>query len=48
MGPMMELADPDDEFATTIEAWLAPLDRLASVSVLEGEVVVSRAALFVE
>lgn len=48
MEPMMAFADPDGEFATTVEPWLAPFDRLASVSVLEDGVVVQRAALFVE
>lgn len=48
MAPMMEFVGPDGEFVSTIEPWLAPLDRLASVSVLEDGIVVHRAALFVE
>lgn len=48
MAPMMAFVDPDGEFATSVEPWLLPLDRFASVTVLDGDVLVQRAALFVE
>ena len=48
MAPMMAFIDPDGEFATSVEPWLLPLDRFASVAVLDGDVLVQRAALFVE
>lgn len=48
MASMMGLMDPDGEFAASVEPWLLPLDRFASVTVLDGDVLVQRAALFVE
>ena len=48
LEPMMGFIDPDGEFAAGVEPWLLPLDRFASVSILEGGVLVQRAALFVE
>jgi hypothetical protein len=48
LEPMMGFIDPDGEFAAGAEPWLLPLDRFASVSVLDGDVLVQRAALFVE
>jgi hypothetical protein len=48
MAPMMGFVDPDGEFAASVEPWLLPLDRFASVTVLDGDVLVQRAALFIE
>ena len=48
LEPMMAFVDPDGEFAASVEPWLQPLDRFASVTVLDGDVLVQRAALFVE
>ena len=48
MTSMMGVMDPDGEFAASVEPWLLPLDRFASVTVLDGDVLVQRAALFVE
>lgn len=48
MGPMMGMFDPGGEFVASVEPWLLPLDRFAAVSVLEGDVLVQRAALFIE
>ncbi len=48
LEPMMAFIDPDGEFAAGMEPWLLPLDRFASVTVLDGDVLVQRAALFVE
>jgi len=46
--PMLESFDPDGEIVASVEPWLLPLDRFASVTFLDGDVVVQRAALFVE
>jgi hypothetical protein len=48
VAPMMASIDPDGEFAASVEPWLLPLDRFASVTVLDGDVLVQRAALFIE
>ncbi|HSI98979.1 MAG TPA: DUF3352 domain-containing protein [Patescibacteria group bacterium] len=48
VAPMMAFVDPDGEFAASVEPWLLPLDRFASVTILDGDVLVQRAALFVE
>ena len=48
LAPMLASIDPDGEYAATVEPWLLPLDRFASVAVLDGDVLVQRAALFVE
>lgn len=48
LEPMTGVMDPDGEFAAGVEPWLLPLDRFASVSLLEGDVLVQRAVLFVE
>lgn len=48
MASMMGMLDPEGEFAASVEPWLLPLDRFASVTVLDGDVLVQRAALFVE
>ena len=48
VAPMMAFMDADGEFAASVEPWLLPLDRFASVTVLDGDVLVQRAALFIE
>jgi hypothetical protein len=48
MASMMGMLDPEGEFAASVEPWLLPLDRFASVTILDGDVLVQRAALFVE
>jgi len=48
IAPMIGFIDPDGQLAASVEPWLLPLDRFASVTVLDGDVVVQRAALFVE
>lgn len=48
MASMMGVMDPDGELGASVEPWLLPLDRFASVMVLDGDVLVQRAALFVE
>ena len=48
MASMMGMLDPEGEFAASVEPWLLPLDRFASVTILDGDVPVQRAALFVE
>lgn len=48
LEPMMGFVDPTGEMAASVEPWLLPLDRFASVTVLDGDVVVQRAALFIE
>ena len=48
LGPLIESADPDGLYESEVRPWLAPLDRIVSVSRLEGEVLVQRTALLVE
>jgi len=48
IAPMIASFDPDGEMLAAVEPWVLPLDRFASVTVLDGDVVVQRAALFVE
>jgi hypothetical protein len=48
IGPMLAFIDPDGEFGTSVEPWLLPFDQFASVTVLDGDVLVQRAALLVE
>ena len=47
-GPMMTMMDPEGLYASEVQPWLLPLDRLVSVSRLEGDVLVQRGALIVE
>jgi hypothetical protein len=47
LEPMIGFIDPDGEIAADVEPWLLPLDRMASVTVLDGDVLLQRAALFV-
>ena len=48
LGPMIESADPDGLYESEVRPWLLPLDRVVSVSRLEGDVLVQRTALLVE
>jgi hypothetical protein len=48
MGPMLGLPDPDGAYETEIQPWLLPLDRLVTVTVLDGEILVQRSALLIE
>lgn len=48
MGPMLEMMDPEGSFLDELEPWLAPLDHLAAVTIVEGDLLVQRAALVVE
>ena len=48
LGPMLEVDGPDGMYQSEIRPWLLPLDRLVSVTRLEGDVLVQRAALLVE
>ena len=48
LGPMMTMLDPEGTYETEVQPWLLPLDRLVSVSRLEGDVLVQRGALIVE
>jgi hypothetical protein len=48
IGPMLGTADDGGVYEAEVRAWLLPLDRFVSVSRLEGDVLVQRAALLVE
>ena len=48
LGPLITEGDPDGIYESEIHPWLLPLDRFVSVSRLEGDVLVQRAALLVE
>jgi hypothetical protein len=48
MGPAIATFDPTGEYEAEVLPWLEPLDRLVSVTRLEGEVLVQRAALLVD
>ncbi len=48
LGPMIEAGDPDGMYATEIQPWLLPLDRLVSVTRVEGDVMIQRGALLFE
>jgi hypothetical protein len=48
IGPMLGLPDPDGAYETEIQPWLLPLDRLVTVTVLDGEILVQRSALLIE
>ena len=45
LAPMLEMMDPDGAYESMIQPWLVPLDRVVSVSVLDGELLVQRSAL---
>ncbi len=46
-GPMLTFVDPDGVYETDVKPWLLPLDRGVTVTMLEGELLVQRAALFI-
>ncbi len=48
MTDWMGVMDSEGIFEREIEPWLHPLDRMVTVSVLDGELLVSRSALLVE
>jgi len=48
LGPLITEGDPDGVYESEIQPWLLPLDRFVSVSRLQGDVLVQRAALLVE
>ena len=48
LGPLITEGDPDGIYESEVQPWLLPLDRFVSVSRLEGDVLVQRAALLVE
>ena len=48
MGPVIGTFDPTGEYEAQVLPWLEPLDRLVSVTRLEGTVLVQRGALLVE
>ena len=48
MGPAIGTFDPTGEYEAQVLPWLEPLDRLVSVTRLEGTVLVQRGALLVE
>jgi hypothetical protein len=48
LGPMLESMDPDGLYASQIKPWLLPLDRVVTVTVLDGELLVQRSALLTE
>lgn len=45
IGPMLDAMDPDGVYESTVAPWLAPLDRMVTVTVLDGELLVQRSAL---
>lgn len=47
LGPMLAMMDPDGAYESTVAPWLAPLDRMVTVTVLDGELLVQRSALFI-
>jgi hypothetical protein len=48
LGPTLGSAEGGGVFEAEVRPWLAPLDRMVSVSRLEGDVLVQRAALLVD
>ncbi len=48
LGPMLGAGDTDGIYEGVVRPWLLPLDRLVTVTRLEGDVLVQRAALLVE
>jgi hypothetical protein len=47
-GPMLDEVDPAATYESEIRPWLLPLDRFVSVTRLDGDVMVQRAALLLE
>jgi hypothetical protein len=48
VGPMIGMFDPEGVYERDIVPWLEPFDRAVSVTVLDGDLLVQRAALLVE
>ncbi|MDQ2688739.1 MAG: DUF3352 domain-containing protein [Chloroflexota bacterium] len=48
LGPMIGMMDPEGSFESEVEPWLAPLDAFVSVTRVEDELLLQRAALLVE
>ena len=48
LGPILDAGDPDGIYEAEVRPWLLPLDRIVSVTRLEDDVVVQRAALLVD
>ena len=47
LGPMLDSVDPDGAYESMVAPWLAPLDRMVTVTVLDGELLVQRSALLI-
>jgi hypothetical protein len=47
LGPMIDSVDPDGAYESVVAPWLAPLDRMVTVSVLDGGLLVQRSALLI-
>jgi hypothetical protein len=48
MGPAIAMFDPTGEYQARVLPWLEPLDRVVSVTRLEGDVLLQRGALLVD
>ena len=48
LGPMLEADGSSGSYEAEVRPWLLPLDRFVSVSRLEGDVLVQRAALLLD
>ncbi len=48
IGPMLGFIDPDGAYESEVKPWLLPLDRMVTVTVLDGETLVQRSALLIE
>jgi hypothetical protein len=47
LGPMLASMDADGAYESMVAPWLAPLDRMVTVTVLDGELLVQRSALLI-
>jgi hypothetical protein len=47
LGPMLASMDADGVYESMVAPWLAPLDRMVTVTVLDGELLVQRSALLI-
>ncbi len=48
IGPMLDAFDPEGAYEAEIKPWLLPLDRMVTVTVLEGDTLVQRSALLLK
>lgn len=46
-APMIDSIDPDGAYESTVAPWLTPLDRMVTVTVLDGDLLVQRSALLI-